>query len=217
MIQKQERVGGTTKTTSYAYDSMNRLETIYEPDANTAQRTVAYTYDSRGNRDTEIETITATNEVTYTEYDYTDNNRLQYVTKREDDQNGTIIQRKEYVYDNNGNQTNVYDVTNGQSTITTNTYTLLNQLESTETTGIDKLMENTYNAEGKRVAKTVDGAIVRCFYEYDNVAFEYTNSGAVSAFNVIGVNLISRETGNDKVYYFNNGHADVTEHYQKSR
>ena len=42
MIQKQERVGGTTKTTSYAYDSMNRLETIYEPDANSAQRTVAY-------------------------------------------------------------------------------------------------------------------------------------------------------------------------------
>ena len=210
MIQKQERVGGTTKTTSYAYDSMNRLETIYEPDANSAQRTVAYTYDSRGNRDTEIETITATNEVTYTEYDYTDNNRLQYVTKREDDQNGTIIQRKEYVYDNNGNQTNVYDVTNGQSTITTNTYTLLNELKSTETTGIDKLMENTYNAEGKRVAKTVDGVTVRYFYEYNNVAFEYTNSGAVSAFNVIGINLISRETGSDKVYYFNNGHADVT-------
>jgi len=210
MTQKQERVGGTTKITSYVYDSMNRLETIYEPDANTAQRTVEYTYDSRGNRDTEIETITATNDVTYTEYDYTDNNRLQYVTKREDDQNGTIIRRKEYVYDNNGNQTTVYDVTNGQSTITTNTYTLLNQLESTETTGIDKLMENTYNAEGKRVAKTVEGVTARYFYEYDNVAFEYTNSGAVTAFNVIGINLISRETGSDKVYYFNNGHADVT-------
>ena len=27
---------------------------------------------------------------------------------------------------------------------------------------------------------------------------------------MIGINLISRETGSDKVYYFNNGHADVT-------
>ncbi|WP_010681102.1 RHS repeat-associated core domain-containing protein, partial [Acetivibrio cellulolyticus] len=64
--------------------------------------------------------------------------------------------------------------------------------------------------EGKRVAKTVGGTTARYFYEYDNVVFEYTNSGAISAFNVIGTNLISRETGTDKVYYFYNGHADVT-------
>jgi len=210
MTQKQERVRGTTKTTSYGYDCMNRLENIYEPDINTAQRTIAYTYDSRGNRDTEIETITATSEVTYTKYEYTDNNRIQYVTKREDNQYGNILQRKQYVHDNNGNLTNVYNVTNGQSTITTNTYTLLNQLKTTVTTGIDQQMENTYNAEGKRVAKTVGGTTARYFYEYDSVAFEYTNSGTISAFNVIGTGLISRKTGTDKVYYFYNGHADVT-------
>ncbi|OPZ89759.1 MAG: tRNA nuclease WapA precursor [Firmicutes bacterium ADurb.Bin419] len=71
-------------------------------------------------------------------------------------------------------------------------------------------MSNTYNAEGKRVAKTVGGTTARFFYEYDNVAFEYTNSGTISAFNVIGTGLISRKTGTDKVYYFYNGHADVT-------
>uniref|UniRef100_UPI0002481AB8 RHS repeat domain-containing protein n=1 Tax=Acetivibrio cellulolyticus TaxID=35830 RepID=UPI0002481AB8 len=213
MTQKQERLGGPTEpteTTSYAYDCMNRLKNIYEPDINTAQRTIAYTYDSRGNRDTEIETITATNEVTYTKYEYTDNNRIQYVTKREDDQYGNIIQKRLYLHDSNGNLKNVYDITNGPSTITTNTYTLLNQLKTTVTTGINQQMENTYNAEGKRVAKTVDGTTARYFYEYDNVVFEYTNSGAISAFNVIGTNLISRETGTDKVYYFYNGHADVT-------
>ncbi len=213
MTQKQERLGGPTEpteTTSYGYDCMNRLKNIYEPDINTAQRTIAYTYDSRGNRDTEIETITATNEVTYTKYEYTDNNRIQYVTKREDNQYGNIIQKKLYLHDSNGNLKNVYDITNGPSTITTNTYTLLNQLKTTVTTGINQQMENTYNAEGKRVAKTVDGTTARYFYEYDNVVFEYTNSGAISAFNVIGTNLISRETGTNKVYYFYNGHADVT-------
>ena len=71
-------------------------------------------------------------------------------------------------------------------------------------------MENTYNAEGKRVAKTVGGTTARYFYEYDNVAFEYTNSGTISAFNVIGTGLISRKTRTDKVYYFYNGHADAT-------
>ncbi len=71
-------------------------------------------------------------------------------------------------------------------------------------------MENTYNAEGKRVAKTVGGTTARYFYEYDNVAFEYTNSRTISAFNVIGTGLISRKTRTDKVYYFYNGHADAT-------
>ena len=72
-------------------------------------------------------------------------------------------------------------------------------------------MENTYNAEGKRVAKAVDGGqSVRYFYEYNNVVFEYVNGGAVTVFNVIGTNLISREIGSDKVYYFYNGHGDVT-------
>ncbi|NLP14225.1 MAG: hypothetical protein GX383_07120, partial [Clostridium sp.] len=40
--------------------------------------------------------------------------------------------------------------------------------------------------------------------------FEYVNGGAVTVFNVIGTNLISREIGSDKVYYFYNGHGDVT-------
>ena len=72
-------------------------------------------------------------------------------------------------------------------------------------------MENTYNAEGKRVAKAVDGGqSVRYFYEYNDVVFEYVNGGAVTVFNVIGTNLISREIGSDKVYYFYNGHGDVT-------
>jgi len=69
----------------------------------------------------------------------------------------------------------------------------------------------SYNAEGKRVSKALNtGSPTRYFYEGDKAVFEYANGGAVTAFNVIGANLISRKIGTDKVYYFYNGHGDVT-------
>ena len=204
MRSKQERIRGISNTTTYNYDKMNRLLRVFEP-----QRTIVYTYDSRGNRETE--TVITNNDRTYTEYEYTDNNRLEYETKRQNDDVGQIIQKKKYQYDDNGNMTAVVDITNGSTNLTTNTYTLLNQLETSWTQESNKTMENTYNAEGKRVAKAVDGGqSVRYFYEYNDVVFEYVNGGAVTVFNVIGTNLISREIGSDKVYYFYNGHGDVT-------
>lgn len=204
MRYKQERIGGITNSTSYLCDSMNRLRRVIEP-----ERSIVYTYDSRGNRETE--TVVTDNDTTYTKYEYTDNNRLRYETKRENNASGQIIQKKEYRYDNNGNMTEVLDITNGSTTLVTNTYTLLNQLETSWTIESNKTMKNTFNAEGKREAKSVDeGQPVRNFYEYNDVVFEYVNSGAVTVFNVIGTNLISREIGSDKVYYFYNGHGDVT-------
>lgn len=40
MIGKDERIYGVTKTTTYSYDSMNRLETVTEP-----TKTTEYTFD----------------------------------------------------------------------------------------------------------------------------------------------------------------------------
>jgi len=137
MTQKNERISGTTKTTTYAYDSMNRLETVTDPG-----KTTEYTFDSRGNRETVI--VTEGSDVTYTLYEYTNNNRLKYETIREDGPIGTIIQKKQYTYDNNGNLTEIADITGTPSVITTNTYTLINQLENSTTAG--NTMKNTYNS-----------------------------------------------------------------------
>ncbi len=202
MTGKDERISGTTKTTTYEYDSMNRLETVAEPG-----KTTEYTFDSRGNRETV--TVTEGSDVTYTLYEYTNNNRLKYETKRNDGPTGTIIQKKQYTYDNNGNLTAITDITGTPSVITTNTYTLINQLENSTTAG--NTMKNTYNAEGKRVSKALNtGSPTRYFYEGNKAVFEYANGGTVTAFNVIGANLISRKIGTNKVYYSYNGHGDVT-------
>ena len=202
MTVKDERISGTTKTTTYEYDSMNRLETVTEP-----SKTTEYTFDLKGNRETV--TVTEGSDVTYTLYEYTNNNRLKYETKRNDGFTGTIIQKKQYAYDNNGNLTTITDITGTPSVITTNTYTLINQLENSTTVG--NTMKNTYNAEGKRVSKALNtGSPTRYFYEGNKAVFEYANGGTVTAFNVIGANLISRKIETDKVYYSYNGHGDVT-------
>lgn len=160
----------------------------------------------KGNRDTVK--VTAGSTITYTKYD-TNNNRLKFETKRNGGPTGTITQKKQYDYDNNGNMTTITDITGTPSVITTNTYTLLNQLENSTTAG--KTMKNTYNAEGKRISKILNtGSPTRYFYEGEKAVFEYANGGTVTAFNVIGTNLISRKIGKDKVYYFYNGHGDVT-------
>ena len=54
------------------------------------------------------------------------------------------------------------------------------------------------------------GSPTRYFYEGNKAVFEYANGGTVTAFNVIGANLISRKIGTDRVYYSYNGHGDVT-------
>jgi RHS repeat-associated protein len=208
MLSKSERIKdpvtstSTTTSTSYTYDSMNRLWTVTE-----GTKVTTYTYDSRGNRETV--NVNDNGTVTYTKYDFRANNTLKLETIRNGGSGGTIKQKKEYTYDNNGNLTKIDDITGTLKNITTNTYTLLNQLESS-TTGTTTL-NNRYNAEGYRVSKFVTGnSPTRYFYEGDKVVLEYNNSGTVGAINVIGLNLISRKIGTDKVYYFYNGHGDVT-------
>jgi|GEM_PF-989717 len=203
--RKDETVNGPLKTTNYTYDNMNRLLTVAEG----TTKTTTYTYDSRGNRDTTTISITGGSpSTTYTKYDYRANNSLRAETIRNGGPTGTIKQVKEYKYDGNGNLLSIYDAYQ-RKYISVNTYTLLNELD-TSMVGTNTIF-NTYNAEGQRVKKTLNtGAPERYFYEGDKVVFQYANNNSITAFNVIGTNLISRKIGTTKVYYFYNGHGDVT-------
>ncbi len=197
-------------TVSYTYDDIDRLASVTDVDG----KTTAYTYDGAGNRATQ--TVTAKNAegvtvVTVTTYTYDTNNRLLTIEKRID---GTLADRIDYTYDNNGNQlktlrTPYTDGTAGTpETVQDNTYDLRNQLIRTVTAD-GTTVENVYNGDGLRVEKIVDGVRTRFFYEYSRVLLEQTG-GYITGRNVYGTNLFLRQVGVDTFYYMYNAHADVT-------
>jgi RHS repeat-associated protein len=73
-----------------------------------------------------------------------------------------------------------------------------------------KTVINTYNGEGLRVAKSVNGSLTRYLYEYDKVILEGNGSGNQIARNLYGINLLMRTVDGESYYYMYNGHADVT-------
>jgi hypothetical protein len=81
-----------------------------------------------------------------------------------------------------------------------------NQLIGTTTAG--KTVINTFGAEGL-ASKVADGVTTTYCYEYDRVIKEVDSTGSI-AYNIYGINLISRQVGSEKVYYLYNGHGDVT-------
>ena len=83
-----------------------------------------------------------------------------------------------------------------------------NQLIKTVAGG--KTVINTYNGEGLRVAKSVNGSLTRYLYEYDKVILEVNGSGNQIARNLYGINLLMRTVDGESYYYMYNGHADVT-------
>lgn len=195
--RKHEKINGVDKgTTTYTYDCLNRLETVTEPSG----RITVYTYDGAGNRETE--TIKDGADTIEKKYDYNDSNWLLSVTTKV---NGTITDVVGYSYDDNGNQTQVYQ--NGEL-IAEYVYDSLNQL--IKATVGENVINNTYNGEGLRVAKKVNGSITRYLYEYDKVVLEVSDSGGQIGRNIYGTNLLMRQADGLNLYYMYNGHADVT-------
>ncbi|MGE5473701.1 MAG: RHS repeat-associated core domain-containing protein, partial [Ignavibacteriales bacterium] len=84
----------------------------------------------------------------------------------------------------------------------------LNQLVKSQTG--NKQVINSYNGEGTRVAKEVNGDITRFLYEGINVILETNGTGSEKAHNVHGTNLLSRTAAGQTADYFYNGHGDVT-------
>ncbi len=156
-LTEARTVGSTTKTTSFAYDAMDRITTQTNPDS----EAVAYTFNTQG----EIETVngimddfdynalgkitekTFDNGLT-TEYTYdTDDFRLNAI------ETGSI-QDLSYTYDNVGNVgTRVNNLTSKTETFT---YDDLDRLETaSETSGYD--YEYDYNSIGNLTKFTDDG------------------------------------------------------------
>ncbi len=192
-------------TTSYTYDGLNRLETVSEPSGKLTE----YTFDPAGNRAAETVTQSVYDSV-YSTYSYNEQNRLMEILTWA---NGIQTERVIFTYDNNGNQLSVtksvYEDVYGSLSVTINEYDLFNQLIKT-TTPDNKVITNTYDGEGKRTAKDVDGETTRYLYEYDKVILELDGEGGQKARNAHGTSLISRDVEGLTGYYFYNGHGDVT-------
>jgi RHS repeat-associated protein len=89
-------------TTFYTYDSLNRLDSVTEPDG----KNTSYIYDKAGNR--QSESITINGSTTVTVYAYDEQNRL----KSTQEQSNGLSKITSYEYDPNGNM-----VSKAQSTI----------------------------------------------------------------------------------------------------
>ena len=72
------------------------------------------------------------------------------------------------------------------------------------------LSSYTYNGEGLRVSKNVNGEITKYLYEYDKIVLEIDGNGAQLSTNIYGAELIAKTIGSTTYYYKYNGHADVT-------
>ena len=184
------------------------------------RRVTNYTYDKAGNRLTETDSA-ASSTTTYT---YNEQNRLLRTDKSLP---GGITESTVYSYDNNGNmiytaeETRKPVVSGGQPTLTGYIegetseskvvfyqYDGLNQLIYSSTG--DKIAAYSYNGEGLRVAKKVNGETTRYLYEYDKIVLEVNGSGVQISKNVYGTDLFFKKIGSSTYFYKYNGHSDVT-------
>ena len=206
---KTETVDGSNKgTTNYIYDGLNRL--VKEQ---TSNRTYSYQYDSYGNRSQ----LSVTGDETYTtNYSYDKNNRLRNQTKIA----GSVSEITDYWYDPNGNQISSMTVTTGPeedagvgiepaggNTNSINEYDSWNQLTKTMQNG--KTASYTYNGDGLRMSKTVDGTTTSHIWDGTNIAGDVTN-GTVTKY-IRGIQLISSKTGSNESFYTYSAHGDVVQ------
>ncbi|MCL6457767.1 MAG: hypothetical protein K6T85_07155 [Gorillibacterium sp.] len=225
---KNESIRGTTKgTTTFTYDGLNRLKTLVEPEGTRTE----YTYDAGGNRKTEK--VTSGSNATTTLYTYNAQNWLmstsvstegtQDLTKYTYDFNGNRIGKSlettkaidpanpvepsfgMFIYGQASDNPKISDIIAGSVRLE---YDLWNQLSQTsDGSGITTY---TYNAQGYRVEKTVNGQTTRYVYDKDKVILELDSQGVQKGRNVHGNSLLTRKSGADTVYLMYNGHGDVT-------
>ena len=179
-------------TTAFYYDKIGRLQRVVEPDTETA-----YGYDASGNR--RLEAKTNGNGAVIREFHY-ENEQKQPVSrlmKTTTEQMGGFQSVRKLTVEIK-DQDNIY---NGK-----------NQLVKTMVDG--KTVENVYNGLGLRVSKSVDGKTTNYLYSGMNVIAESNSSGTLTARNIHGSTIISRELleGEDKgekLNYFFNGSGDI--------
>ncbi|MBN1622729.1 MAG: hypothetical protein JXN10_07385, partial [Clostridia bacterium] len=84
-------------------------------------------------------------------------------------------------------------------------YNGFNQLIKTNTGNIRA--EYTYNADGLRTTKTVNGAKTRHIWSGANIIFEISSTDEVQY--IRGINLICMDDGTTESFYMFNAHGDV--------
>jgi RHS repeat-associated protein len=200
--------------TSYEYDGLGRLknETL-------GQNVTSYTYDNYSNRQT-MQKIGQ--DAFNVDYNYNKNNQLIKETKNI----GDNTEITNYNYDANGNMyskqieelkpnTNAVPSLslgilglNSDSKDVIYNYNNFNQLEQVVTGSTTS--NYTYNANGLRASKTVNGVKTNHIWDGQNIVAETDSANVVTARYLRGRQLISRIVGTDKEYYNYNGHGDTT-------
>ena len=207
------------KTTTYAYDLLGRVTR----EKKTGSKDITYTYDSNNNR----KTMTVGNKVTAYKYNKNDE-LLRTDTLNTDTERDSVVL---YKYDKNGNQlatVNRYeipsekkdgayidiDVTLGDNRLNENVvnhYNAENQLIQTLTKNYK--VSFTYDAEGLRTGKTVNGKKTTFVWDGDQLVMELDASGKVQKRYIRGNDLIFADKGNgtEKQYYVTDPHGNVVQ------
>lgn len=133
------------------------------------------------------------------------------------------MESSKYQYDPNGNQLTetktIYDEGSQRviaTEVTTHIWDSQNRLTEHKTQKTvnaqpqTKVSQYKYNAEGKRVEKSVDTIITRYLYEGKTILLELAVNGAVLAKNIHGLKILKRNVSGKELSYFFNAHGDVT-------
>lgn len=207
------------KSATYAYDLLGRIK----KETKTGSKDISYTYDSNNNRK-EMKMGNKT-----TAYKYNKNDKLLRTdTLNTDTEEDSVVI---YKYDKNGNQlatVNRYeipsdkkdstyidiDVTLGDNRLNENVvnhYNALNQLTQTLTKNYK--VSFTYDAEGLRTSKTVNGEKTVFVWDGDQLVLELSESGKVQKRYVRGNDLVYADKGNstEKQFYVTDPHGNVVQ------
>jgi len=172
-IEQTETNGGSPETTTYGYDSLDRLTSVSYDDGVAGPGTiVTYGYDASYNRATERAVDNATgNVVKDLDYDYDSRNQLTQITDlRGSSDNAT------YVYDASGNQ-----IQKVKAGITTDFVFDARDHLRTVTVGASTVSQFLYDYSGLRVEKAGDRDVERYTYDGQSVLLQHDAVGSTIA------------------------------------
>ena len=191
----------TKKTAAYTYDMLGRITR----ETKTGREDISYTYDANNNR----KQMTIGNKTTAYQYNKNDELLRTDTLHTDTEKNDVVI----YKNDKNGNQLATVnrseipteakdtsyidvDVTLGDNQLNDNVvnhYNALNQL--TETLTKNYKVSFTYDAEGLRTGKTVNGEKTVYVWDGDQVVMELSKGGAVQKRYIRGNDLVYADKG----------------------
>ena len=209
----------TKKTAAYTYDMLGRITR----ETKTGKEDISYTYDANNNR----KQMTIGNKTTAYQYNKNDELLRTDTLHTDTEKNDVVI----YKNDKNGNQLATVnrseipaeakdtsyidvDVTLGDNQLNDNVvnhYNALNQL--TETLTKNYKVSFTYDAEGLRTGKMVNGEKTVYVWDGDQVVMELSKGGAVQKRYIRGNDLVYADKGEntEKTYYVTDMHGNVVQ------